>query len=203
MAETEVLPIKPAAKRSRRNGVTALIAGAVGIGMVGMAFAAVPLYQLFCQVTGFGGTTQRADQAAEEILDRIVIVQFDSNSAPDLGWDFRPRDRRVSVRVGEPIEIVYLATNTTDHVTTGTASFNVTPETVGGYFMKIACFCFTEQTLQPGETVEMPVLFYVDPSIVEDRNLDYVDTITLSYTFFAAPGAQPGPVAGTSVGGDG
>ena len=203
MADTAVSPNKTDAKRGRRNGVTALIAGAVGVGMVGMAFAAVPLYQLFCQVTGFGGTTQRTDQIADEVLDRLVMVQFDANTSPDLGWDFRPRDRRVQVRIGEPVEIVYLATNTTDHVTTGTASFNVTPETVGGYFMKIACFCFTEQTLQPGETVEMPVLFYVDPSIAEDRNLDYVDTITLSYTFFAAPGAQPGPVAETTVGGDG
>lgn len=202
MAEADVIEKVPA-KRGRRNGVTALIAGAVGVGMVGMAFAAVPLYQLFCQVTGFAGTTQRADDVASEVLDRTVMVQFDANVSEDLGWDFRPRDRRVTVNVGEPIEIVYLATNTTDHVTTGTASFNVTPETTGGYFMKVACFCFTEQTLQPGETVEMPVLFYVDPSIAEDRNLDYVDTITLSYTFFAAPGAEPGPVAETTVGGDG
>ena len=189
--------------KRRRNGMTALIAGGVVVGMVGMAFAAVPLYQLFCQVTGFGGTTQRTDAMAEEILDRTVMVQFDANSAPELGWDFRPRDRRVTVRIGEPVEIVYLATNTTDHVTTGTASFNVTPETTGGYFMKVACFCFTEQTLQPGETVEMPVLFYVDPRIAEDHNLDYVDTITLSYTFFATAGAEPAPVAEVTVGGDG
>jgi len=189
--------------RRRRKGLTALIAGSVSLGMVGMAFAAVPLYKLFCQVTGFAGTTQRSETVADEILDRLVTVQFDSNSAIELGWDFRPRDRRVTVRVGEPIEIVYLATNNTDHPTTGTALFNVTPETVGGYFVKVSCFCFTEQTLAPGETAEMPVLFYVDPAIDDHQNLDYVDTITLSYTFFAVPSAQLGPVAETTVGEDG
>jgi cytochrome c oxidase assembly protein subunit 11 len=191
------------AARRRRKGMTALIAGGVSVGMLGMAFAAVPLYQLFCQVTGFAGTTQRSDTVADEILDRLVTVQFDSNAAAELGWDFRPRDRRVLVRVGEPIEIVYLATNNTDHPTTGTALFNVTPETVGGYFVKVACFCFAEQTLAPGETAEMPVLFYVDPAIEDRPNLDYVDTITLSYTFFAVPEAQLGPVADTTVAGDG
>ena len=189
--------------RRRRKRVTALVAGGIGLGMLGMAFAAVPLYQLFCQVTGYGGTTQRSELLADEILDRLVTVQFDSNAAAELGWDFRPRDRRVSVRVGEPIEIVYLATNNSDRPTTGTALFNVTPETVGGYFVKVACFCFTEQTLAPGETAEMPVLFYVDPSIDDHRDLDYVDTITLSYTFFAVPEAQLGPVADTTVGTDG
>lgn len=191
------------AVRRRRKGMTALIAGGAGLGMLGMAFAAVPLYELFCQVTGFAGTTQRSETVADEVLDRLVTVQFDSNAAMELGWDFRPRDRRVLVRVGEPVEIVYLATNNTDHPTTGTALFNVTPETVGGFFVKVACFCFTEQTLAPGETAEMPVLFYVDPAIADRPNLDYVDTITLSYTFFAVPEAQLGPVAETTVGGDG
>lgn len=190
--------------RQRRNRLTALIAGGVVVGMVGMAFAAVPLYEIFCQVTGFGGTTQRADVVPNEALDRTVTVQFDSNIADDLAWDFRPAQRRVEVKVGEPAEIYYVATNLSDAPLTGTATFNVTPETVGGYFMKVQCFCFTQQTLAAGESIEMPVLFYVDPSIADDPNLDYVDTITLSYTFFRSTEAeQPSPVAQTTVGGDG
>lgn len=187
----------------RRNRLVAIIAGGVVVGMVGMAFAAVPLYDLFCQVTGFGGTTQRAETISEQVLDRTATIRFDSNIATDLGWDFRPAQNRVSVRIGEAAEITYLATNYTDQPTTGTASFNVTPETIGAYFMKVECFCFTEQVLAPGETVEMTVLFFIDPAIADDPSLDYVDTITLSYTFFSASGAQPEPVAQTAVGGDG
>jgi cytochrome c oxidase assembly protein subunit 11 len=171
--------------------------------MVGMAFAAVPLYDLFCKVTGFGGTTQRSAAAPGEILDREIIVQFDANMASTLGWDFAPVERRVHVRVGEPAEIAYRATNQSDRTTVGTATFNVTPEVVGAYFMKVECFCFTEQTLAAGQSVEMPVLFYIDPAIADDPNLDYVDTITLSYTFYPVSGAEPAPVAQATADGGG
>ncbi len=188
--------------QGRRKGATAFIAASVVLGMVGLTFAAVPLYRLFCQVTGYGGTPKESQTVPDVVLDREMIVQFDANVATDLGWDFRPEQRRVRVQVGQPTEIAYLATNTTDHPVTGQAIFNVTPETIGAYFVKVACFCFTQQTLQPGETVRMPVLFYVDPSLA-DADLDYVDTITLSYTFNLVLGAQPAPVARTAVGGDG
>ncbi len=187
-----------------RKRMTAFIAGGVVLGMVGMAFAAVPLYELFCQVTGYGGTTQRSDNLSDEVLDRVVTIRFDSNTDSALGWEFRPAQREVQVRVGEPAEVNYVATNLGDEAVTGTASFNVAPSLVGAYFMKVECFCFTEQTLAGGESVEMPVLFYIDPQIADDPNLDYVDTITLSYTFFRTSGAQPdGPVAQNAVGGDG
>jgi cytochrome c oxidase assembly protein subunit 11 len=202
MTETAADP-SARSPNGRRKGVTALIAGAVVLGMIGMSFAAVPLYRLFCQVTGYGGTTQRAETLPDVVLDREMIVQFDANAVEALGWDFRPEQRRVSVKVGQPTEIAYLATNTTDHPITGQAIFNVTPATVGAYFVKVECFCFTEQTLAPGETARMPVLFYIDPSLAEATNLDYVDTITLSYTFSPVAGAEPEPVARTTVGEDG
>ncbi len=193
----------PAPRNRRRNARTALLAGGIAVGMVGLAFAAVPLYDLFCQVTGFGGTTQRSAAAPAEILDREIIVQFDANMARSLGWDFAPVERRVRVRLGEPAEVAYRATNPSDRPTVGTATFNVTPEVVGVYFMKVECFCFTEQSLAAGQSVEMPVLFYIDPAMADDPNLDYVDTITLSYTFYPASGAEPAPVAQTPVDGGG
>jgi cytochrome c oxidase assembly protein subunit 11 len=191
------------AAKKRRNTRTAVLAASIVVFMIGMSFAAVPLYKVFCQVTGYGGTTQRTADLPDEMLDRIVIVQFDSNVASTLGWEFEPVQRRVHVHIGEPTEIAYRATNLTGHATVGTAVFNVTPETVGAYFMKVQCFCFTQQALGPGESVEMPVLFYIDPSIADDPNLDYVDTITLSYTFYPAVGAEPAPVAQTATAGGG
>lgn len=191
--------LRPPVSR-RRKRATAFIVGGVVLGMVGMSFAAVPLYRIFCQVTGYGGTTQTADTVNDVVLAREVYVQFDSNVAPGLGWDFRPEQRRVKIHIGEPTEVAYLATNTTDHPITGQAIFNVTPETVGAFFVKVECFCFTEQTLQPGETVRMPVLFYVDPKLADREDLDYVDTITLSYTFNLVAGAQAEPA---TAGGDG
>ena len=196
-----VAPANPG--KSRRNTRTALLAGGVVVGMTGLAFAAVPLYDIFCQVTGFGGTTQRAEHAPDQILDRVVIVQFDANMARGLGWEFGPVERRVHVRIGEPTEVAYQATNISDRPTVGTATFNVTPETVGAYFMKVECFCFTEQELAPGESVIMPMLFYIDPALADDPLLDYVDTITLSYTFYSAAGAEPAPVAQAAVEGGG
>lgn len=152
--------------------------------MVGMAFAAVPLYRLFCQVTGLGGTTQRADAAPEAAIARDISVRFDANVGNGLGWSFRALTRSVDIKVGEVGEAVFVVENRTDRPTTGTAVFNVTPLEAGAYFNKIACFCFDEQTLGPGQRLEMPVTFFVDPAIAEDGDMDYVRTITLSYTFY-------------------
>ena len=156
------------------------------IGMVGLAYASVPLYQLFCQVTGYGGTTQQSLEAPGAATGAIIRdVRFNATVQPDLKWHFKGPDKPVSVAPGEEVLIHYTATNLSDVATTGTSTFNVTPFKAGSYFMKIDCFCFEEQTLQPGETVEMPVLFYLDPEIDSDINTQEVPEITLSYTFFA------------------
>jgi len=152
--------------------------------MVGMAYAAVPLYDLFCRVTGYGGTTGVAEQSADRVLDREVTIRFDSNRNPALPWEFAPVQKEVTVKVGETGLAFYRATNLSHEPVTGTATYNVTPMKVGSYFIKIDCFCFTEQTLKPGESVEMPVTFYVDPDIEEEDTLNDVQEITLSYTFF-------------------
>ncbi|MCW5695906.1 MAG: cytochrome c oxidase assembly protein [Bauldia sp.] len=186
---------QPTEARPRRKGLTGLIVVGVVFGMVGLSFAAVPLYRLFCEVTGFGGTTQVADAAPDRILDRTIKVQFDANIASTLPWSFQPEQRSVTVRLGEATEVAYRAENEADIATTGTAVFNVTPTQAGGYFMKISCFCFNEQTLAAGEGVDMPVLFYVDPRIADDPTLDFIDTITLSYTFYPATGTPSEPVA--------
>ncbi|WP_416899013.1 MAG: cytochrome c oxidase assembly protein [Minwuia sp.] len=151
--------------------------------MTGMSFAAVPLYDLFCRVTGFGGTTQQAEGASETTGSTLMKVTFDASLARGMPWKFEPA-APVTLRTGETGLIFYRATNLSDRPVTGTASFNVTPQKAGEYFMKIDCFCFTEQTLQPGQSVDMPVQFYVDPAIEKDQNADEVRTITLSYTFF-------------------
>ncbi len=193
----------PNPKQRKGKAITGLVAAGVVFAMVGASFAAVPLYRLFCQATGYGGTTQRADAAPDHVLDRVITVRFDANIAKTLGWDFAPEQREVRVRVGEPTQIAYRAHNKNDVSTTGSAIFNVTPEVAGGYFNKIACFCFTEQTLKAGESVDMPVLFFVDPSIADDHTLDGIDTITLSYTFYPVDkpdqpvaAAEPAPAPG-------
>lgn len=184
-----------------RLGLTAAICAVFVAAMVGMSFAAVPLYRVFCQVTGFGGTTQRAVEAPAQTLDREIIVRFDGNVANGLGWNFRPRERKITVRVGEVAEVAFIAENRMDVATTGTASFNVTPNAAGVYFNKLACFCFTEQSLAAGQSLDMPVQFFVDPAIAEEGELDYIDTITLSYTFYPVAKPQSRPVA--AVGADG
>ena len=163
----------------------AVMAGSVAVGMVGMAYAAVPLYQIFCQVTGFGGTTQRADASPEKPLDQKITVAFDANVNSSLSWEFVPVQHSQTIRIGEQKLAFYKATNTTSRPVTGTATFNVTPVGAGVYFSKIECFCFTEQTLQPGQSVDMPVSYFVDPDIVDDPDMKSVKTITLSYTFYA------------------
>ncbi len=178
-------PQVPRRAASRRSVVMALILGGVVCGMVGLAFGAVPLYRLFCQVTGFGGTTQVAEEAPAEIGERVVTVRFNADTARDLPWHFKPEQREMRVRVGEMAMAVYSAVNRSERALVGSSTFNVTPLKAGVYFNKIECFCFEEQTLAAGERAEFPVSFFVDPEIVEDRRLDDVSTITLSYTFFA------------------
>ena len=173
---------------SRRNTRTGLILAGVAVGMVGLAFASVPLYSLFCQVTGFGGTPQIATAAPQDVLDRTMVIRFNADVDPKLPWTFQPNRRQVSVQVGEIGQIAYTARNLGDAPVTGTATFNVTPLKAGKYFDKVQCFCFDEQRLEAGQEVEMGVSFFVDPAIMDDRNLDEVKTITLSYTFFRTRG---------------
>lgn len=163
---------------------TATLLALFAVGMIGAAYAAVPLYALFCQVTGFGGTTQVATDNPKGLIDRQMTVRFDSNVGGDLAWTVTPA-RPITDRIGTVETVNYVATNSSSRAVTGTAIFNVTPEQAGIYFNKIECFCFTEQTLQPGETVEMPVTFFVDPDIAENGELDTIREITLSYTFYA------------------
>lgn len=190
----------PKAKTTRSNRVVAGACVAFFAGMVGMSYAAVPLYQLFCQVTGYGGTTQRVEQYSDTILDREITIRFDANVASNLPWAFAPVERDVTIRIGETAQIAYTATNPFARPTRGRASFNVSPPTAGAYFNKVECFCFTDTELKPGETIEMPVVFFIDPAIVDVPELKKVDTITLSYTFFAIDEDQP--VAGAADGGE-
>jgi cytochrome c oxidase assembly protein subunit 11 len=173
----------------RRNGVTVVLLVSVVAGMVGLSFASVPLYRMFCQVTGFGGTTQRAAAAPGAVGDAFVTVRFDAATAPDLAWEFRPLVREVKVRPGEQIEMAYRATNRSAAATTGTATYNVTPVKTGIYFDKLQCFCFNEQKLGPGESRDMGVVFFVDPDLLKDPGTRDVRTITLSYTMFRKPDA--------------
>ena len=177
--------------KQRVNRRVALACGAFFAGMVGMAYAAVPLYEMFCQVTGYGGTTQRVDQYSDTILDRDIKVRFDANVAGGLPWDFKPIEREVTIRIGETTQIGYGARNIASRATSGRASFNVSPALAGAYFMKVECFCFTDTELQPGETMDMPVVFYVDPAIVDVPELADISTITLSYTFFPLDRSKP------------
>jgi cytochrome c oxidase assembly protein subunit 11 len=152
--------------------------------MLGTAYAAVPLYNAFCRVTGYGGTTQVAATESEEAIERVIAIRFDANVNGELPWSFQPSQRKVLLRVGENAVAYYQARNYGDRTITGTAVFNVTPQKTGQYFSKVECFCFSEQTLAPGATADLPVAFYVDPEIASDRNLDDVSAITLSYTFY-------------------
>lgn len=168
----------------RRDLLVAFACGAFVAVMVGISFAAVPLYSWFCRTTGFGGTTQVARTAPEEISGRTVTVRFDSNVAPGLPWSFEPERRTIDMRLGEVVTVYYVVRNESVRVTSGQAGYNVTPPTTGTYFEKINCFCFTQQTLQPGEKREMAVVFYVDPKLANDSEQNAVNNITLSYTFF-------------------
>nr|WP_143529921.1 cytochrome c oxidase assembly protein [Salibaculum halophilum] len=166
---------------------TAAQAVTVVVLMGGLAWASVPFYDWFCRVTGFGGVTGVAEAGSDEILDKTVTVRFEASVERDMPWRFKPAQREMEVRIGETALAFYEATNTSDAPIAGSASYNVAPYDAGGFFEKIDCFCFEMQVLQPGETMQMPVNFYVDPAIVDDREGQYVHTITLGYTFHKAP----------------
>lgn len=162
---------------------TAAVLAGVAALMLSLSFAAVPFYDWFCRVTGFAGTTSVASAGSDVILDQTVTIRFDASKDAGMPWDFKPIQRQMELRIGETGLAFFEARNPTDRVVAGTASYNVTPDAAGGFFTKIDCFCFEMQVLQPGETVQMPVTFYVDPGIVTDREGKYVHSITLSYTF--------------------
>lgn len=170
----------------RANARTGLVLAGVAVGMVGLAFASVPLYRLFCQVTGYGGTPAIVLEKRGIEVDAAhpITIRFDASVNRDMPWRFEPVQRAVTVPLGQDALVAYRAVNTSDRPIVGTATFNVTPTKVAQYFSKIECFCFTEQRLEPGESVDMPVTFYVDPAILDDEHARDVHTITLSYTFF-------------------
>jgi cytochrome c oxidase assembly protein subunit 11 len=180
------LDLETRVQRARNLRTGGILAG-VAAGMLGLAFASVPLYDLFCRVTGFGGTTQVATGESDRTLERTMTVRFDANVDPALAWRFEPAQRSTRFKVGETQLAFYRATNTGTEPLVGTATFNVTPNKAGIYFDKIECFCFTEQVLMPGETVDMPVSFYLNPDLADDPKMNGVTTVTLSYTFFRAP----------------
>jgi len=188
--------------RQRRNLNTLMVLVGVVAFMTGLAYASVPLYRLFCQVTGYGGTPQRADIAPGAVSDRVVRVTFTADVAAGLGWNFRPAQNSLELKVGESKLAFYAAENLEKTPVTGQAVFNVSPDTFGPYFTKIECFCFKQQTLAPGQKVEMPVSFFIDPAILNDPELKNINNVTLSYTFFraatqeGAPDQEPGQKLG-------
>jgi cytochrome c oxidase assembly protein subunit 11 len=185
---------------ARRNRRTAIAAGLVVAGMAGLSFAAVPLYSLFCQVTGYGGTPQINSAAAPGATAQTITVRFDANTQQNLPWRFRPDQPSVTLPLGDQQVAFYRAENRSSAPVTGIATYNVTPEVVGPYFHKTACFCFNEQTLEPGQGVDMPVAFWVDPKIKDDPNTRDIRTITLSYTFFRSLNDAAIASAGPHVG---
>lgn len=189
--------VTPDAMAGRHRRV-ALVLSMVVLSMAGAAYAAVPLYRIFCQATGYGGTPKIAAGNDARILDRTIEVRLDANVAPGLPWRFEPKQNSVMVRLGETVLVHYRATSIGQTALRGTASYNVSPDAAGAYFNKIACFCFTEQKLEPGETVDMPVTFFVDPAMVDDRDTARLPVITLSYTFH--PMDKPAADAAASPG---
>jgi cytochrome c oxidase assembly protein subunit 11 len=176
---------------TRSNAKTARILAIIGLSMLALAFAAVPLYRMFCEATGFGGTTQRAAEAPGAVAGQVK-VQFDANVHPGLPWRFEPEQNSVDVAPGARTRILYSAQNLSARAITGQAVYNVSPDTVGKYFKKIQCFCFTEQTLKAGQKVDMPVVFFVDPAIKDDPDTKNVHEITLSYTFYPVETVEAG-----------
>jgi cytochrome c oxidase assembly protein subunit 11 len=186
-------------RASRRDLVVAFCCGGLVAGMVGLSFAAVPLYSWFCRTTGFGGTTQVAKTAPTQVATRKITVRFDSNVAAGLPWRFVPERNTIDVQLGQVVTVYYAVTNKSARLTTGQAGYNVSPPTVGIYFEKINCFCFTEQTMKPGEKRNMAVVFYVDPKLAKDSELDNVNVITLSYTFYPVPNPEGAESASAST----
>lgn len=178
---------------NRTNLIVAAACVAFFSGMIGVTFASAELYDLFCRVTGYDGTTQRVTEGSQKIIGRKITVRFDANVSPGLGWNFQPVQRSVEIKIGETAQIGYRAQNTAQAASRGKATFNVTPELAGAYFNKLECFCFVDTELKPGQSLDMPVVFFVDPEIVNEPDLKNIDTITLSYTFF--PSSDEKPVA--------
>lgn len=184
--------------RGNRDVKVAVACGVFAAVMVGASFAAVPLYDWFCRTTGFGGTTMIATSIpTAKPLDRTIAVRFDSNVSGGLPWKFTPEQTEINVKIGEVLTVFYKVTNMSARETTAVASYNVAPLTAGGYFQKINCFCFTDQTLSPGETRDMPVAFYIDPELAKEAENDGLNTITLSYTFYPVREPTPKPQAAT------
>jgi cytochrome c oxidase assembly protein subunit 11 len=195
-------------QKNRRDMVVAFLCGGVVAIMVGASFAAVPFYNWFCRTTGYGGTTQVAKSAPTQTSDRTVTVRFDSNVSAGLPWRFEPEQRTIEVKLGEVVTVYYAVTNESARRTVGQAGYNVSPPTVGIYFEKINCFCFTQQALKPGEKRDMAVVFYVDPKLAQDSEQDGTNLITLSYTFYPVreperPVAESTPVPASPAGGGG
>lgn len=184
---------------AEKNKKTAVITSAVVVGMVAMSFAAVPAYKAFCQVTGWGGTTQRAEAASGVVLDRKITIRFDATSSAGLPWRFKPEQVSQTLHIGETGLAFYESENLAGVPVTGRATFNVSPAKAGIYFKKIDCFCFTEQTLKAGEKVSMPVTYFIDPALADDDNLSEVHTITLAYTFFPWDDAPADVSSGASA----
>jgi cytochrome c oxidase assembly protein subunit 11 len=179
-------PLTNDKKLQRRNGRVAVIVMGVVAGMVGLSYASVPLYEIFCRMTGFGGTPQIAKTESALRGEKVLSVRFDANIASDLPWSFEPDVPAIKLRTGETATIFYKVKNKSDHETIGIASYNVAPERAGMFFNKISCFCFSEQRLGPGETMDMPVVFYLDPALEKDEIMKLQDQVTLSYTFYAS-----------------
>ena len=184
--------------QDRANARVAFMALAVFVGMIGMAYASVPLYRAFCQATGFGGTALRADQAPAKATDKFIDIRFDANSASELGWSFAPKQNVMRVRIGEQNLALFEARNNGSTENVGSAVYNISPPSAGAFFNKIQCFCFTRQTLKPGEIAEFPVTFFVDAEILKDADGKLIPEITLSYTFYPADVAIPQKLAITN-----
>ncbi len=205
MSDLQTKSTQVARQASRANKRVAVTCASIAVGMIGLAYASVPLYAMFCQATGYNGTTQRATAPSRVVLDRTITVMFDANVNGGLPWTFEPVQRTIDVKLGETGMAFYRATNHSKQAVTGRAVYNVTPELAGIHFNKIACFCFTEQTLAAGESVEMPVTFYVDPALATDPDARAIKTIVLSYTFQQSltepkPAAAAKPVEGAPNG---
>jgi cytochrome c oxidase assembly protein subunit 11 len=180
-------------RNDRRNANVLVACGVFVAAMLGMSYAAVPLYDMFCRVTGYNGTTKRVEQASSVILDQAIRVEFDTNMASELSWEFKSVDRSLEPKIGETVQANFRIVNPSNETQTGRAVFNVTPMVAGAYFNKLECFCFTDLTLKPGETRDMPMVFFVDPEIVNQQETKDLKVITLSYTFY--PSDKPKPVA--------
>lgn len=194
---------RPTPAESRARNRTALIVAFLPLLMLGLAYASVPLYRMFCQATGFAGTPLRAVEAPSHVLSRTLTVRLDGNVAPGLDWTFTPVERVKVVKIGETAVAHFTATNHASVDTTGSATFNVSPDIIGQYFNKLQCFCFSEQHLKPGETADLAVSFFVDPALDADRDTKGLTTITLSYTFFAVDKPKTGVTAAGSGAGKG